>query len=150
MQMCRQLFTEAHPPRLACPAAPDPSTLLPPPTNAATANTTGTALSLALLTTILAATASDETLTATSAEVCTLLHSAFPPFPAHICNDLVCVQKAHDCRQHRSKLMQHGCCCTYCLSLQHQVLHVKMSMPDFGVILGTSSALQIMFESLPV
>lgn len=68
LQVCRQLFLEPHPPRLACPAPPDPSTLLPPAANAST-STTGTALSLALLTTILAATASHNTPTAASAEV---------------------------------------------------------------------------------
>lgn len=73
---CRQLFTEPHPPRLVCPPPPDPSTLLPP---AATGpgSTTGTALSLALLTTILAATASDKPPTAASAEVLPL----FAPHP---------------------------------------------------------------------
>lgn len=68
LQVCRQLFSEPHPPRLACPAPPDPSSLLPPAANAST-STTGTALSLALLTTILAATASDKIPTAASAEV---------------------------------------------------------------------------------
>ena len=67
-KLCRQLFLKPHPPRLACPAPPDPSTLLPPAANAST-STAGTALSLALLTTILAATASDTTQTAASAEV---------------------------------------------------------------------------------
>ena len=68
VQTCRQLFKELHPPRLACPAPPDPASLLPLPTSAGS-NTTGTALSLALLTTILAATASEGPPTAASAEV---------------------------------------------------------------------------------
>ncbi|KAL3135309.1 hypothetical protein ABBQ32_007505 [Trebouxia sp. C0010 RCD-2024] len=71
-QCPRQLFIEPHPPRLACPAPPDPTTLQPP-AGTAPSSTAGTALSLPLLTTILAATASDKPPTAVSAEESELL-----------------------------------------------------------------------------
>lgn len=66
--VCRQLFKEPHPPRLACPPPPDPATLLPSSSTSAN-STAGTALSLALLTTIVTATASEQPQTSASAEV---------------------------------------------------------------------------------
>ncbi|DBA77988.1 hypothetical protein WJX77_012160 [Trebouxia sp. C0004] len=72
-QCPRQLFKEPHPPRSACPPPPDPATLLPSLTTSAN-STAGTALSLALLTTILTATASEQPQTSASAEEIELLH----------------------------------------------------------------------------